>query len=116
MPSPLDDASILARLGELPGWRYRAENRAEDRAEDRAVRPPGRLERSLHFPDFGAAAAFLLRLALLAERRDHHPDLCLRYRRLELSLHSHDARGVTERDFAFAHAVERLLETETRAS
>jgi len=57
------------------------------------------------FGSFAEAFAFTSRVALLAERRDHHPDIALGYTRLRLRLTSHDAGGVTARDLEFARAV-----------
>ncbi len=60
------------------------------------------------FTDFAAAFAFLTRVALLAEKRDHHPDIELSYNTLELRLVSHDAGGVTQRDLDMAVAIDAL--------
>ena len=51
----------------------------------------------------------MARVALLAEKADHHPDWCNSYRRVEIHLTTHEAGGLTERDFALARAIERLL-------
>lgn len=60
------------------------------------------------FPDFAAAFTFLTRVALLAEKRDHHPDIRLEYDRLELRLKSHDVDRITQRDLDMAAAVSEL--------
>lgn len=60
------------------------------------------------FPDFASAATFLMRVALLAEKRDHHPDIKLTYDQLELSLVTHDAKGITQRDIDMASAISGL--------
>lgn len=60
--------------------------------------------------DFSDAVAFVNAVAAEAERRDHHPDICIhRYRTVELRLTSHDAGGITERDVAMARAIEALI-------
>lgn len=60
------------------------------------------------FSSFAEAFAFTTRVALLAERHDHHPDIALSYTRLTLNLTSHNAGGLTARDLRFAHAVSAL--------
>lgn len=63
------------------------------------------LSRTWTFATFPDAAAFVVRLALLAERRDHHPDLTWSYTRVEVRLRSHDVGAITRRDVGFAEAV-----------
>lgn len=60
------------------------------------------------FPSFSAAFAFAAQVALLAERRDHHPEIALSYKKLTLRLITHDVGGITERDLEFARALSRL--------
>ena len=91
----LSEREILQRLASLPGWRL----------------ADGRLRRELTFKDFSQAFAFMTRVAMLAEKRDHHPDWSNVYNRLTIELWTHDAAGVTERDVEFAQAVSKLLET-----
>jgi 4a-hydroxytetrahydrobiopterin dehydratase len=67
------------------------------------------LVRSLTFADFGEAFAFLTRVALLAEKVDHHPEFTSVWNRVDLRLTSHDAGGVTERDLRLAAAINGLL-------
>lgn len=69
----------------------------------------GALVRSLRFKDFSEAFGFLTRLALHAEKADHHPEFTSVWNRLDLRLTSHDAGTVTERDLALANAINRLL-------
>jgi 4a-hydroxytetrahydrobiopterin dehydratase len=83
------------KLRALPGWTL-----AED---GKSIRKEYLLE------DFLAAVALVSALAPFAEAADHHPDLKLsRYRRLEVLLTTHDAGGVTEKDFALAAKIESL--------
>jgi 4a-hydroxytetrahydrobiopterin dehydratase len=84
--SRLSEAEVVKRLGELPGW---------ERAGD-AIR------RTYAFDSFADAVAFVNRVAGLAEARNHHPDILVQYRRVTLTLSSHDAGGLTERDFRLA--------------
>ena len=53
------------------------------------------LVRSLHFPDFSAALAFAVRLGMLAEKRDHHPDLLIGWGKARVLWTTHDAGGIT---------------------
>ena len=66
------------------------------------------LERSYHFKDFSEAFAFLTRVALHAEKVDHHPEFTSVWNRVDFRLTSHDAGGVTERDLALAEEINRL--------
>jgi 4a-hydroxytetrahydrobiopterin dehydratase len=66
------------------------------------------LEKSLTFADFGQAFAFLTRVALHAEKVDHHPEFTSRWNRVDFRLTSHDSGGVTERDHELARAIDRL--------
>ena len=66
------------------------------------------LERSFRFEDFSRAFAFLTRVAMHAEKNDHHPEFTSIWNRVEFRLTSHDAGKVTERDIALARAIDRL--------
>ncbi|GAA4000103.1 4a-hydroxytetrahydrobiopterin dehydratase [Sphingomonas humi] len=68
----------------------------------------GALHRSLRFDDFSAAFAFLTRVALHAEKIDHHPEFTSVWNRVDFRLTSHDAGGVTERDRQLAEEIDRL--------
>ena len=89
----LDSAEITKGLQDVPGWARDGES----------------LHRSFKFGDFVAAFGFMSRVALLAERADHHPDWSNVYNRVEIRLSTHDAGGLTERDFALAKAISALL-------
>ena len=65
------------------------------------------INRSLRFADFGDAFAFMNRVALLAERLDHHPDWRNVYNQLEIRLSTHDAGGLTALDLQMAQAIDR---------
>lgn len=67
------------------------------------------IERSFAFADFSAAFAFLTRVALHAEKVDHHPEFTSVWNRVHMRLTSHDAGGVTERDIKLARAIDALL-------
>jgi 4a-hydroxytetrahydrobiopterin dehydratase len=87
MPTPCIGAA--AAIARLDGWRA-AENR------DAIVK-------EFRFKDFNAAFGFMARVALHAERHDHHPEWFNVYNRVEVTLATHDAGGVTDKDVALAH-------------
>lgn len=78
----------------LPKWRFDPVKNA--------------IERKFRFHDFVQAWGFLSRVALLAEAHAHHPDLSSNYNRVRITLTTHDAGGVTEKDIRLAHAIEGL--------
>ena len=65
--------------------------------------------RSVKFADFSEAFAFLTRVALHAEKVDHHPEFASVWNRVDFRLTSHDAGSATERDIKLAEAINRLL-------
>jgi 4a-hydroxytetrahydrobiopterin dehydratase len=67
------------------------------------------LEKSFTFKDFSAAFAFLTRVAMQAEKIDHHPEFTSVWNRVDFRLTSHDAGGATDRDVALAKAIDRLI-------
>ena len=83
-----------AAVAALPGWRP---------AEGRDA-----IERTFRFPDFNAAWAFMSRVALQAEKLDHHPEWSNVYGRVHVRLTTHDASGVTERDLALARFMDEV--------
>ena len=66
------------------------------------------LHRSFTFKDFSEAFAFLTRVAMHAEKVDHHPEFTSVWNRVDFRLTSHDSGGVTERDHRLAEAIGRL--------
>ena len=64
------------------------------------------IARSLKFPDFSAAFAFMTRVALEAEKADHHPDWSNVWNRVDILLSTHDAGGVTQKDIALAGRID----------
>jgi 4a-hydroxytetrahydrobiopterin dehydratase len=85
---PLDLAHVQEQLKTLSGWRLDAERVA--------------LRRDFRFADFNQAFAFMTRVALYAEKNDHHPEWFNVYNRVEVTLSTHDAGGVTQRDLDMA--------------
>jgi 4a-hydroxytetrahydrobiopterin dehydratase len=94
MAERLTGAARQTALRELHGW-----NEVEDRD---AIR------KSYHFSDFSEAWAFLSRVALAAEKMDHHPEIFNVYNRVEIALSTHDAGGLSERDIRLAHVIDEL--------
>lgn len=66
------------------------------------------LEKSFRFADFSEAFAFLTRVALYAEKVDHHPEFTSRWNRVDFRLTSHDSDAVTDRDQALAEVIDKL--------
>ena len=62
--------------------------------------------RGFRFKDFSAAWAFMSRVALLAEKHDHHPEWSNTYNKVEITLTTHDAGGLSERDIGMAQAID----------
>jgi 4a-hydroxytetrahydrobiopterin dehydratase len=71
---------------------------------------PGRdaIQRVWNFADFSEAWGFLARVALLAEKHDHHPEWFNVYGKVEITLSTHDAGGLSSRDVALARAIDAL--------
>lgn len=64
------------------------------------------IQRRFVFKDFNQAFGFMARVALLAEKMDHHPEWTNVYKTVDVTLATHDAGGVTEKDIAMAEAME----------
>lgn len=67
------------------------------------------LARSVKFKNFSEAFAFLTRVALYAERADHHPEFTNVWNRVDFRLTTHDTGGITDRDLKLAEAINQLL-------
>ena len=94
MVEKLDEAARAALAAELPQWRM---------AEGRDA-----ITRCFRFRDFNAAWGFMSRVALLAEAQDHHPEWSNVYNRVEITLTTHDAGGLSARDVRLARAIDAL--------
>lgn len=70
------------------------------------------IERSFQFRDFSEAWGFMSRVALLAEQHGHHPEWSNVWARVEITLSTHDAGGLTGKDAALARAIDRLHASE----
>lgn len=95
MVDRLDAAGRAALARDLPDWAL---------AEGRDA-----ITRSFRFADFGQAWGFMSRVALLAEKHDHHPEWSNVWNRVEITLSTHDAGGLSTRDVALAKAIDGLL-------
>lgn len=67
------------------------------------------IERKLRFADFGEAFAFMTRVAIEAEKRDHHPEWFNVYNRVEITLTTHDAGGLSTRDVTLATFIDSIV-------
>jgi Pterin-4a-carbinolamine dehydratase len=92
--SRLGPQDITAKLSELSGWSVNADGTA--------------ISRRFVFRDFSEAFGFMTRVALAAEALDHHPDWSNVFRTVEISLSTHDARGLTELDFTLAVKIDAI--------
>ena len=94
MAQKLTDAALKAALAKLNGWGEVSGRNA--------------ISKKFTFEDFNAAFGFMARAALVAEKLDHHPEWFNVYNRVEVTLSTHDAGGVTELDVKLAEAMERI--------
>ncbi len=92
MATKLDEGAVTAALAGLPGW----------------ARVQGReaITKRFVFADFNEAFGWMARVALLAEKIDHHPEWSNVWRTVDVTLATHDAGGVTELDLRMARAME----------
>ena len=86
----LTDTEIDTALATLPGWTRNGDG----------------IERSYRFKDFVEAFAFMTRVALLAEKADHHPEWSNVWNKVEVRLTTHDEGGITGKDTALARAMD----------
>jgi 4a-hydroxytetrahydrobiopterin dehydratase len=70
---------------------------------------PDAIHRGLKFKDFSEAWGFMARVALLAEKHDHHPEWSNVWNKVEITLSTHDAGGLSQRDVDLAKAIDALL-------
>ena len=94
MADKLTDAERSAALASLPGWRM---------AEARDA-----IQRRYTFKDFNAAFGFMTRVALVAERMNHHPEWFNVWNRVDVTLSTHDAGGLTPLDIKLATAIDKI--------
>ena len=95
MPKKLDGNERTAALKSLPEWRL--------------VDGRDAIAKKFQFRDFNEAFAFMTRAALLAEKLDHHPEWFNVYNRVEVTLATHDAGGITQNDVKMAQAMDAYV-------
>ena len=88
----LSAEEIQARMIDIPGWDHR----------------DGQLQRAFEFANFSEAFGFMARVALLAEKLDHHPDWSNSWNKVTIAVSSHEAGGVTARCFELAAGANRF--------
>jgi 4a-hydroxytetrahydrobiopterin dehydratase len=88
----LSDDEIQARLAELDGWK----------------RDGDALKRQHKFDDFQGSVDFVNRITPVAEDMNHHPDICISWNTVDLSLSTHSEGGITANDFELARQIDQL--------
>jgi 4a-hydroxytetrahydrobiopterin dehydratase len=91
-PLKLEESKILPLLALIPKWQF----------------DDGKILRTYEFKNFPAAIKFVETVAALAEQAWHHPDIDIRWNKVVLTLTTHDAGGLTEKDFALAQKFDRV--------
>lgn len=92
MLEKLTEDQIATGLADVPDW----------------AEVSSKIQRTYQFPDFRASMAFVDLLAEYAERAQHHPDILIRYNKVTISVSTHDAGGITAKDFELAREADRL--------
>jgi 4a-hydroxytetrahydrobiopterin dehydratase len=95
MVERLDEAGVAALLAAHPDWALATDGLG--------------IERTFRFADFVAAFGFMTRVAILAEKADHHPEWSNVYNRVTIRLTTHDAGGLSARDADLAAAIDGLV-------
>jgi 4a-hydroxytetrahydrobiopterin dehydratase len=94
----------MARIPKLTKAQRKAIPAAWEMVEGRDA-----IARAFRFADFSAAFAFMTRVALLAEKADHHPEWSNVYNRVDIVLTTHDAGGLSQQDLDLAGAIDKLV-------
>ncbi len=92
----LSEQEIEKQLKKIDGWEY----------------VDGAIETSFEFKNFKEAFSVMTRIAFECEAQGHHPDWSNVYNSLNIRLNTHDADGVTEKDFKLAQSIEAIIESE----
>lgn len=93
VPRLLTDTEIASRLKTLEGWKHEGEF----------------IMKTFEFPNFMKGIAFIGKVAAVAEKEEHHPDIHVRYTTITLSVQTHSEGGVTDWDLELAEAIEKEL-------
>ncbi|MFG0330477.1 MAG: 4a-hydroxytetrahydrobiopterin dehydratase [Phycisphaerales bacterium] len=91
----LDQTHIDERLAKRPDWSQVGDS----------------ISRTYQFDDFGSAMGFVNKVADAAEAMQHHPDILIRYNKVTLTLSTHDANGITDKDFSLAGKSDEIAST-----
>lgn len=94
-PQRISPEALPTLLASVPHWRYSPER-------------GGLIQRDLVFADFAQAFGFMAQLALIAEKADHHPEWSNVYHRVSITLTTHDAPGLSQRDIDLARHADRI--------
>jgi 4a-hydroxytetrahydrobiopterin dehydratase len=89
----LSEEEITVALQRVPNWQREGDD----------------IKRMVVFKNFRQALAFVVQVGCLAERANHHPDIAIHYKSVRLTLSTHDANGLTEKDFQLAEQIEQIL-------
>lgn len=89
----LSEDQILAQLEQFPEW----------------AELNGQIQRTFQFDDFDQSIAFVGRVAEYAEQVQHHPDILIRYNKVTLTISTHDAGGITHKDFELARTADAMI-------
>ncbi|MGS0526958.1 4a-hydroxytetrahydrobiopterin dehydratase [Zobellia nedashkovskayae] len=92
----LSEQEIESQLTKLSGWEY----------------VDGAIETSFEFKDFKDTFSVMTRIAFECEAQGHHPDWSNVYNSLHIRLNTHDAEGITEKDFKLAQSIEEIIDSE----
>ncbi len=88
----LDEHQLREQLASMPHWERRG----------------AQITRTFEHKDFVTATGFVMAVAILAERADHHPDIDIRWNKVTLTLSTHSAGGLTGKDIALARSIDAL--------
>lgn len=94
MTERLSDIAIQRELGNLPGWSRRGDV----------------ITKTFQFRNFLAGINFVSAIAKLAENADHHPDIDIRYTKIVITLSTHSAGGITQKDLSLAKEIDNAQE------
>ncbi|TDI96805.1 MAG: 4a-hydroxytetrahydrobiopterin dehydratase [Deltaproteobacteria bacterium] len=89
----LSEQDIMQNLSSLDGW------------EQSGIE----IEKQFKFKNFIHSIGFVNKVAILAEKADHHPDILVQYNKVKLVLSTHSEGGITEKDFSLANEIENIL-------
>jgi 4a-hydroxytetrahydrobiopterin dehydratase len=93
---PLDEKASATLLAQVTGWERRAG-------------APAAIGKRFKFDDFLGAMAFVDKMAAVAEEQGHHPDFCVHYSEVDVTLSTHAVRGLSENDFILASKIDAIL-------